>query len=360
MEAAVAHAKVVLAVCDHSKPAQRWTLDPYAMQLHLAGRKQCLQIPNMPNHNGKPDGHRSDSGLPSGEELPTNIVAGWENQTTILEADEVDNATFTNESPPFNRGNGAPIDYYGGVVYPQPRSTSSGWDAETAAGERVYWLLPMRFTHYRLPCEGPDGAQCLPATFDVPILASRDGVNFTYVADDRGALVEPATSGGWNANGLTYVLGTPHLTDSGDELVLYFWGTNSNHNGVLDPMAPGNKTQTSIASVRMRLDGWVHVAPLDAAAPAVVVTKPLVYSGEALRLNADAGGSGQIIVTVEEPDDGGKVLLRGKPFSFNDVAGLVQWENKAGGLGGLAGVAVRLRFEIHRAKLYAFQFGKGD
>ena len=30
------------------------------------------------------------------------------------------------------------------------------------------------------------------------------------------------------------------------------------------------------------------------------------------------------------------------------------------GLGGLAGVAVRLRFEIHRAKLYAFQFGKGD
>ena len=161
------------------------------------------------------------------------------------------------------------------------------------------------------------------------MLASRDGVNFSHVADDRGALVEPATPGQWNSNGLTYVLGTPHLTESGDELVLYFWGINSNHNGVLDPEAPGNKTQTSIASARMRLDGWVHIATLDASAPAVVVTRPLIYSGEALRLNADAGGSGQILVTVEEvaaDGGGGKVLLRGKPFSFNDVSGLVQWE----------------------------------
>ena len=43
----------------------------------------------------------------------------WQNQTTILQADAVDNATFLNESPPGNGGNGAPIDYYGGVVWPQ-------------------------------------------------------------------------------------------------------------------------------------------------------------------------------------------------------------------------------------------------
>ena len=67
--------------------------------------------------------------------------------------------------------------------------------------------------------------------------ASRDGVNFTYVTAGRGALVEPAAPGQWNSNGLTYVLGTPHLGDGGREVVLYFWGTNSNHNGVRDPAA---------------------------------------------------------------------------------------------------------------------------
>jgi len=149
----VADAKVILAVCDQSKATQRWTFDSSSMQLRLAGLKQCLQIPNIPRHNGKPDRHRGIYGLPSGDELPTNCVDGWENQTTILEADAVDNATYVDESPPFNRGNGAPIDYYGGVVYPQPRSfTSSGGGVDTAAaGERVYWLLPMRFTHYRSP-----------------------------------------------------------------------------------------------------------------------------------------------------------------------------------------------------------------
>ena len=51
---------------------------------------------------------------------------------------------------------------------------------------------------------------------------------------DRSALIEPAAPGGWNSNGLTYVLGQPHLTDRADELVLYFWGLNQNHNGVTD------------------------------------------------------------------------------------------------------------------------------
>jgi hypothetical protein len=37
-----------------------------------------------------------------------------------------------------------------------------------------------------------------------------------------------------SSNGLTYVLGELHLTEQGDELVIYLWGTNANHNGVRD------------------------------------------------------------------------------------------------------------------------------
>ena len=197
-------------------------------------------------------------------------------------------------------------------------------------------------------------------------------MNFTYVTAGRGALVEPAAPGQWNSNGLTYVLGTPHLSDGGREVVLYFWGTNSNHNGVRDPAAPGNRTVTSIASARMRLDGFVHLAPVEdtAAAPAVVLTRPLTYGGDTLRLNADAVGSGQIVVAVESLS--GRTLQRSKWFSFNDVNGTVEWERGFGAapagqtqpgrqrdeadLRSLAGTPVRLRFFIKRAKLYAFQF----
>eukprot|EP01051_Picozoa_sp_SAG22_P036003 SAG22_NODE_17211_length_309_cov_0.971429_1_plen_71_part_10 len=56
-------------------------------------------------------------------------------------------------------------------------------------------------------------------------------------------------------------------------------GTNANHNGVLDAGAPAGKLLTGIASVRMRLDGFVHIEPTGAPPePAVLVTRPLVFS----------------------------------------------------------------------------------
>ena len=345
---AAAGSGLVQARCDAANPRQRWSLDPSSMQLRLGESGQCLEIPRLPEHDGHPDRKLGVYGLPSGDETPTNCVdqcGTWENQTTILEADAVDNATFHNHSPPNNPGNGAPIDFYGGVVWPRI-------DGDAGAGGVVYWLLPMRFTHYMLPCDGPDGTQCLPATFDIPVLASRDGLNFSYVADDRGALVEPAPSGGWNANGLTYVLGTPHLTDAGDEVVLYFWGINSNHNSVLDPGA--NETRTAIASARMRLDGFVHIEPQASTEPAMVVTRPLVFSGQSLVLNADAGGSGQLVVSLL-PLGAGAKSVTSLPFSRNDVNGTMAWED-AGAVRKLEGVPLRLRFELRRCRLYSFQF----
>lgn len=301
-----------------------------------------------------------------------------------------------NQSPPYNRGNGAPIDYYGAVVWPypqpQPQLSSSGNGSNELSAGRVYFMLPMRFTHHLLPCNGPDGSQCLPATFDVPVLSSRDGVNFTYAADDRGSLVEPAAAGGWNSNGLTYVLGTPHLTERGDEIVLYFWGTNANHNGVLDPyvlspycsqrqytknhailLHPGlllsgsgakdGKILSGIASVRMRLDGFVHIEPTEPNTPANMVTRPLIYQGTRLLINADAGGSGQVFVTIEPvPNVAEKasipevLSLRSEPFCGNAINATIAWVKNP--LAMLEGRVVRLRFEIYRARLFSFQFVK--
>eukprot|EP01047_Picozoa_sp_COSAG01_P058919 COSAG01_NODE_7006_length_3395_cov_4.820388_1_plen_643_part_00 len=235
---------VVQAPCDPDNTCQQWRADPLAGSLQLlhpaaaASAPLCLQMPDIPGHDGKPDGALNMHGGKLGQELPTNEPpAGgpWENQSIVLEADAHDNASYPNHSPPANRGNGAAVDYYGATVIPVRYGTE-------AAGGRVYIMLPMRFWHHSLPCGGlnprthqpQDGSQCLPAVFDIPVLASRDGLNFSWVTDARTPLVEPAASGGWNSNGLTYVLGEPHLTERGDELVIYLWGTNANHNGVRD------------------------------------------------------------------------------------------------------------------------------
>jgi hypothetical protein len=60
--AAAAPWRVIQAKCDHSNPRQAWGLNTSSMQLQLladgaSGAGQCLEIPNIPTHNGQPDGH---------------------------------------------------------------------------------------------------------------------------------------------------------------------------------------------------------------------------------------------------------------------------------------------------------------
>ena len=67
--AAAAAWRVIQAKCDHSNPRQAWGLNTSSMQLQLladgasgagagaSGAGQCLEIPNIPTHNGQPDGH---------------------------------------------------------------------------------------------------------------------------------------------------------------------------------------------------------------------------------------------------------------------------------------------------------------
>ena len=188
-------AGVVQAACDSASTLQKWSTSASTGALRLSGAQDlCLQSPQLPGHDGRPDGALSPYGLPAGEETPTNEPPKpWANQTIVLEADAHDNASFPNLSPPANRGNGAVVDYYGAMVWPQ----NNGPEAE---GGRLYFMLPERFWHHNLPCSGPDGSQCAPAVFDVPVLASRDGINFSYVDEQRTPLVRPAPGGHWNSN----------------------------------------------------------------------------------------------------------------------------------------------------------------
>eukprot|EP01048_Picozoa_sp_COSAG05_P015956 COSAG05_NODE_1991_length_3734_cov_3.674828_1_plen_606_part_00 len=202
-------ASLVQAPCDGANILQRWASNASTGALRLVvganttaaaaaaaapTHDLCLQSPEVPGHDGRPEGALSVYGLPAGEETPTNEPPKpWANQTIVLEADAHDNRSFPNLSPPANRGNGAVVDFYGAMVWPQDNGPE-------AQGGRLYFMLPERFWHHNLPCSGPRGSQCAPAVFDVPVLASRDGVNFSYVDEQRTPLVRPAPGGHWNSN----------------------------------------------------------------------------------------------------------------------------------------------------------------
>ena len=105
----------------------------------------------------------------------------------------------------------------------------------------------------------------------------------------------------------------------------------------------------------MRLDGFASLnAPL---AEGEFITKPFRFTGAKLEINYATSAAGQMIVEVQ--DEQGKPLegfaaADCKPIWGDDVARFVEW--KGGGLDGIAGQTVRLRFVMSDADLFSLRF----
>lgn len=114
----------------------------------------------------------------------------------------------------------------------------------------------------------------------------------------------------------------------------------------------------SLCRYTLRQDGFVSAAvPLSGG---WLVTKPIVFDGEELKINFETSAAGSIQVEIQD--------AQGKPiagFTLDECPSLfgnsteytVEWKSKAK-LSDLTGKAVRLRFELKDADLYAFRFGK--
>ena len=114
--------------------------------------------------------------------------------------------------------------------------------------------------------------------------------------------------------------------------------------------------QCRLRRYTLRLDGFVSVqAPLSGGE---FITKPIAFTGRALRLNLATSAAGNL--QVELQDEQGKPL---PGFSLDDCKKLfgdtldrrVHWETKAD-LSPLIGRPVRVRFVLRDADLYSFQF----
>jgi hypothetical protein len=91
-----------------------------------------------------------------------------------------------------------------------------------------------------------------------------------------------------------------------------------------------------------------------------LTTEPLIFTGDRLTLNLDTSAVGEARVGIvradSSPIDGFKVsdcdVMNGDYLDRK-----VTWSKK-GDVSSLAGLPVRLRFEMRGTKLYAFQFGR--
>jgi len=106
----------------------------------------------------------------------------------------------------------------------------------------------------------------------------------------------------------------------------------------------------------LRLDGFVAArAPF---AGGDLLTRPVVFEGATLEINASTSAAGSILVQLEDADGSpldGFLFEDCREMVGDDVALTVQWK-QGSDVSALAGKPVRLRFRLKDADLYSLKF----
>jgi hypothetical protein len=191
-------------------------------------------------------------------------------------------------------------------------------------------------------------ANIRPGSF---MMTSRDGVQWKVYESPY------YFAAGFKLNGRTVLeaLMEPGLVVRGDEVWQYGTVRFTEHGGALyGGVEHEGGYFDSLLRLVQRLDGFVS---LDAGArKGIVTTRPLVFGGKSLTINAAAKGS----VRVSLLDDSGKPLpghglAECDPIRTDSVRHVVSWKGSSD-VAALARKTVRVQFELTNAKLYAMQF----
>lgn len=268
----------------------------------------------------------------------------WDKEIFVLDADDVDKSIYNTPTPQ------PPVDYYGATVFKYPDDSP----------DSVYIMIAHAFWHWqRRPEEQRAGGYddhkfefevLAPATLDDRLAVSRDGIRFSRMGDRR-SFIPLGLSGSFSSK---WTWSLPNPIRMGNELWIYYFGENRDHDGFVDPAASTRKT--AIDRAILRLDGFVSV---DAAyTGGEIVTPLLTFAGSKLELNVDPGAGGSIRVELlDENDKPIKGFSRddATPLFDNSVCLPVTWGANSN-VASLAGKPIRIRFLMRDCKLYAFQF----
>jgi len=147
---------------------------------------------------------------------------------------------------------------------------------------------------------------------------------------------------------------TPAPLVIGDEIRIYYiaqnarnWWTHSGDPPKLNPDAP--KPDKGVGLATLRLDGFVSI---DAEKEGIMTTKPFVFIGDTLEVNANAAGGS---IRVEALDPEGKII---EGFAKKDCTPIttrhvLKWKGKTD-CHLIQARPIKLRFHLKNAKLYSF------
>jgi hypothetical protein len=146
----------------------------------------------------------------------------------------------------------------------------------------------------------------------------------------------------------------PNPIRMGNELWIYYFADNRDHDGFVDPAA--SRHRKAIDRAILRLDGFVSA---DAVYTGGEIVTPLItFAGSQLELNVDPGAGGSIRVELLDQDNKpitGYTRDDATALYGNSVCLPVTWGTN-NSVVGLAGRPIKLRFLMRDCKLYTFQF----
>jgi len=220
----------------------------------------------------------------------------------------------------------------------------------------VYLLFPTAYYHYRPEVAErigrawgrPWGGWHNDGPMDIQIAVSRDGI--AWERPDREPFIRLGEAGGWDG-GYAYLASGLILRP--DEIWLYYATAAFTH-GNYDLKQERNAG--TITRAVLRRDGFMALAA--GYGGGECTTWPLVFAGNRLALNVDAGAGGHAVVEMQ--DGAGKPVpgftaADCDPVNGSRLHGVVSWQGKSD-LGALAGRPLRMRIALRSARLYAFQF----
>ena len=257
---------------------------------------------------------------------PTKLAVNGEN---IMPLREKRTAAGTGEDQVLTPT--SPLDFYGPGVFPY---------------EGVYLALIPVFHHWR-----GSGADTFPSTGDIQLAVSRDARHFTRPGPRR-AFLTTGMDGTWDSK---WIYPTLRPVRMGDELWIYYMGTNHDHAGRVDAKAA--REERSMGRAILRLDGFV-AAEADYEG-GTFLTPPVQFTGSRLELNLNTGAGG--VAKVELMHESGEpvrgfTMAEADELNGNSVRFVATWNKGKSDVSQLAGKPVRLRIKMRAAKLYAFQF----